>query len=156
MIIPPTGDLKRHMPRDGEVFELTLDGNAAENQPLEMLRLDGFDPPLDSGHNGPIVVGKQTRHFKFVTVGYQTNRYELYYALIRHGKTPEGQWREAWKKKFEIDGKHPRGVADFSWIMKLGRACYPCCPVVRWDGISCYLTDEDLHKYHGLRWLIEE
>lgn len=54
-------------PADGEIFELTLDGDAPENQPLEMVSRFGY-APVGWRHNGPKVSGKQTRRFKLVGV----------------------------------------------------------------------------------------
>ena len=53
---------------EGEVFEMTLNGDAPENQPLEMVRRDGYTGRWT--HNGPKVSGRQTRRFKLDVIGY--------------------------------------------------------------------------------------
>lgn len=107
---------------DGVVFEMTLEGDAPENQPLEMVRRDGYTGEWK--HNGPIVKGKQTRRFKWVAVGNQPNL-EAVRSILVSGKIPEGQWREAVKRVFEPDGEHPRGIADPSWKRPGGNANFP-------------------------------
>lgn len=134
---------------DGEVFELTLDFDAPKNQPLQMVRSDGYDG--NWRHNGPTIKGVQTRRFKWVAVGYCRNFDELREKLAHHGRIPEGQWREAVKTKFQHDGVHARGIADASWVGPYARAHYPC---VRsggdsgFGGIGFNFDDDE-------RWLVE-
>ena len=117
------GVRRQHYP-DGEVFEMTLNGDAPENQPLEMVRRDGYTG--DWKHSGPKVKGIETRRFKWVAVGYQPNLEAVRVVLASHGKIPEGQWREAVKQMFEPDGEYPRGVADPSWRGPSSDADFPC------------------------------
>ncbi|GEM_PF-1427146 len=112
-------------PAVGEVFELTLDGDAPENQPLEMVRRDGYTG--DWRHKGPVVKGVETRRFKFVSVGYCANWNELKQKLAEHGEIAPGQWREAFKKKYPTpDGNGPIGFPDASWAGPDGNAFFPC------------------------------
>lgn len=108
---------------DGAEFEMTLNGDAPENQPLEMVRRDGYSGRWK--HSGPTVKGTQTQCFKWVAVGYQPNFDAVRTALAPYGKIPEGQWREAVKHMFESDGEHPRGIADSSWVDPFGNADFP-------------------------------
>ena len=134
----------------GEVFELTLDGDAPENQPLEMVRHDGYDWKVWQ-HEGPVVKGSQTKRFKLVKVGYCRTFNELRRKLGAHGEIPEGQWREALKAAYKSDGKGHVGVADSSWVGPRGRAPFPC---VLAYGHSFFLwADGDFND--DWRWLVE-
>ena len=111
-----------HYP-DGVEFDMTLDGDAPENQPLEMVRRDGYSGRWK--HKGSTVKGMQTQRFKWAAVGYQYNLDAVRTALTPHGEIPEGQWREAVKQMFEPDGEHLRGIADSSWVDPNGGADFP-------------------------------
>ncbi len=108
---------------DGVEFEMTLDGGAPENQPLEMVRRDGYSGKCK--HGGPTVNGIQTQRFKWVAVGYQPSFDAVLSALAPHGEIPEGQWREVVKQMFEPDGEHLRGIVDPSWTLPDGHARFP-------------------------------
>lgn len=138
-------------PAVGEIFELTLDGDAPENQPLEMVSRDGYDHPELWSHNGERVVGVQTRRFKLVEVGFCKNLDEVKEKLAPHGTIPEGQWREAFKKRFrKPDGKGPIGFADSSWV---DPRAFVYFPFVDADGGSLfYWADYDF--YADWRWLV--
>ena len=114
-------------PTEGKVFELTLDGDAPENQPIEMVKRDGYDNPESWKHTGLTVTGTQTRRFKLVSVGYCSTFDEVKAKLAGQGTTPEGQWREAFKAAYPTpDCNGPIGVADGSWAGPGGRAHFPC------------------------------
>lgn len=114
-------------PTDGEVFELTLDGDAPENDPIEMVRRNGFDNFEDWKYTGKRVTGKQTHCFKLVRVGYCRNLDEIQQKLTVSGEVPEGQWREAFKAAYpNTDESGPIGFADPSWVYPLGHARFPC------------------------------
>lgn len=137
-------------PAVGESFELTLDGGAPENQPIEMVMRDGYGNGWK--HKGPTVKGRQTRTFKLVQVGHCRNFDEARHKLGSHGKIPEGQWRNAFKAAYPItDGNEPIGVADPSWEDLLGGANFP---VVRSRGPSRFLWVGYSHCVDW-RWLIE-
>lgn len=136
-------------PATGEAFELTLDGNAPENQPLEMVRRDGYSG--DWKHKGPIVKGPETRQFKLVSVGYCANWAELTRKLAKQGEIPAGQWREAFKKKYpKHDGGGPIGVPDASWTLPDGDAYFP---YVASDGMPSFIWAGDWFDWW--RWLVE-
>lgn len=139
-----------HVP-DGEVFELTLDGDAPENQPLQMVRSDGYGKVEKWWHNGHIVQGTQTRRFKWVAVGHCRNFDAVEKALAPHGKIPEGQWREAVKEKFQPDGVYPRGIARASWLNSRSSALFP---YVDADGDSRFLQIDGAFLDYW-RWLVE-
>lgn len=137
-------------PPVSEIFELTLDGDLPENQPLEMVRRDGYSGTWK--HNGPVVKGVQTRRFKIVQIGYCRTFDEVQTKLIQHGKIPEGQWRQAYKTAYpKPDGNGPIGIADSSWVLPNGRACFP---YVLTDGYSDFCwTDHAFNDFW--RWLVE-
>lgn len=138
------------IPEIGVEFELTLDGNAPENQPLEMVRKSGGYHLTEWKHKGPVVAGQQTRRFKLVQVGYQPNLDAVKKALALHGDIPEGQWREAFKRRFRRpDGKGHIGIADSSWVDPDGTLF----PYVHTDGRSDFdRAGGDLGGYW--RWLV--
>ena len=133
---------------DGVAFSLTLDGDAVENQPLEMVQSDRYAGTWQ--HNGPTVKGRQTRTFKWVSVGYCDNFQELVAKLKKHGDIQEGQWREAVKATFEPDGEHPRGIADPSWVGPRGRAHFPS--VLAYGRSYFYWAERDFGDVW--RWLV--
>lgn len=55
----------RPYPKIGEPFELELDGDYKDNQPLEMVR-SAYGDSRGWAHNGPLVTGRATRSFKLV------------------------------------------------------------------------------------------
>jgi len=108
-------------PELGVPFELTLDGDAPETQPLAMVEADGYNPD-GWKHNGKIVVGKQTRRFKLVQKGGSWGEIGAV-----TGKEVEGQWRNAFKATYpEPDGNGPIGVRDASWVHPRGYTAFPC------------------------------
>lgn len=112
-------------PKLGEVFELTLNGNDPDVQPLAMVRKYGYKPEYWK-HSGKTVTGQQTRKFQLVSVGYCTGWYELAEKLATFGPTPEGQWLEAFKTEYGPGGNCHIGVADPSWVDPHGFAVFPC------------------------------
>jgi len=111
-------------PMIAAVFELTLDGDDSKNQPLAMVRRDGYSGNWK--HKGPVVKGQHTRRFKLVQVGYCRNLDEVRQKLVAHGEIPEGQWREAFKAAYpNPDGKGPIGFADPSWLDSHDVASFP-------------------------------
>ena len=135
-------------PAVGEIFELTLDGDAPENQPLQIVRDCGYTGKWR--HNGRTVKGKQTRRFKFAQAGYQPNLDGVKSALPTSGSV-EGQWIKAFKAAYpQSDGNGPVGIADASWIYPPVGADFPVV-----------LTDGDLDFYWAgygqgadWRWLV--
>ena len=113
------------VPQDGEIFELTLDGDATD--PIGMVRGDGYNDADKWKFNGPKATGTQTRRFKIMSVGYQTNAEAVNTALAEHGTPALGQWREAFKKKYaRPDGKGPIGFTGSEWVGPDRRRYFPC------------------------------
>ena len=141
----------KSIPIDGEVFELTLDGDDPKNDPLEMVRSDGYHSGAWK-HRGKRISGVQTRQFWLACVGLCANLDEVREKLKEHGKIPQGQWREAFKAKYpRPDGNGPIGIADPSWVDPDGDAYYPSvdsfgCSLFRWAGHD---------KGEDWRWLVE-
>ncbi len=110
-------------PAVGEVFELTLDGDAPENQPLQIVKDCGYTGKWR--HNGCTVKGKQTRRFKLAQAGYQLNLDGVKAALPASGSV-EGQWIKAFKAAYpQPDGNGPIGIADASWANPNSLADFP-------------------------------
>jgi len=135
------------MPKDGEVFELTLDADNVD--PLGMVRSFGYDPKNWMFH-GTRLSGTITRRFMWVRVGHQSNLEGVRRACEKHGRVPEGQWLEAVKATFEHDVKW-RGVADLSWELPDGGRDFPCVTgfgrsSFRWAAYA---------RGDGWRWLVE-
>ena len=124
-------------PADVVEFELTLDFDAPENQPLEMVRLDGYNPE-GWKFTGKKLSGIQIRRFKLVRVGHCLNLDEVRLKLAQYGReVPEGQWRQAFKAAYpNPDGNGPIGFADPSWVSPLGRASFPFVDSVGGSGFS--------------------
>ena len=114
-------------PPDGEAFELTLDGDAPENQPLQIVRDWGYDSSKWR-HKGPKVKGKHTQRYQLVRAGYmyQSNLDEAKAALPGSGTVVEGQWINAFNAAYpQPDGNGPAGIADASWLDPNGVPCFP-------------------------------
>jgi len=136
-------------PMIAAVFELTLDGDDSKNQPLAMVRRDGYSGNWK--HKGPVVKGQHTRRFKLVQVGYCRNLDEVRQKLVAHGEIPEGQWREAFKAAYpNPDGKGPIGFADPSWLDSHDVASFPC--VFSLGGSIFVWADDGQHE--RWRWLV--
>jgi len=104
------------VPEDGEIFELTLDGDATD--PIKMLRNDMYIDADKWKFKGPKVRGMQIGRFKMVSVGWQPTFDALTMALVAlHGAPALGQWREAFKKKYaRPDNKGPIGFTGSEWV----------------------------------------
>ncbi len=144
-------------PALGEVFELTLDGSAPENDPIDMVRRSGeveFEKWKHVGNRR--VNGVQTRRFKLVAIG-SCDHYNLAEAILKeHGRIPEGQWHEALIAKFQdADGKGTVGIADDSWRDQYNDFFFPCIRAN--DGPTCVLFFD--WAFGGFnnhwRWLVE-
>lgn len=120
-------------PKPGEVFQLTINGDASECDPIQMVCSDGYNESETWKHNGFKVEGQQTRRFKLVEVGYQPTFDAVQAELKKHGKIPRGQWREALKKNFPDAPGRPVGISDASWVLPCGD---PNFPFVNGDGGS--------------------
>lgn len=144
---PPVPQLPEY-PAPGVEFDLTLDGDARENQPLAMVSGDGYGGGWK--HKGPVVKGTQTRRFKFVEIGYQPNWNSVVGELGKHGKIPEGQWREAVKKTYRTN-RLSMGVADASWSDPGDSRNFPMVHVI--GGSDFHWTDVEFSE--SWVWLVE-
>jgi hypothetical protein len=138
-------------PKVGDVFELTLDFEAPANEPMEMVEEFGYNSAGWS-YVGQPVTGKHTSRFKLVEVGYCSNIDKVKAKTEPFGKTPAGQWINAFKAAYPAtDGKGPVGVADDSWIGANGRANYPYILAVGFQHFNYggHVRGEDW------RWLVE-
>jgi hypothetical protein len=122
----------RPYPKVDEVFELTLDGDAPENQPLEMVRRDNCNNPEEWRHRGRVVNGRHIRRFKLVRIGYHGSFRDMRREIDSLGRVPEGQWREAFKAAYPHSGYGTVGIADDSWLDPDDNASFPYI----YDGIS--------------------
>jgi hypothetical protein len=138
-------------PAVGEVFELMLDFDDPANEPMEMVEEFGYNSTGWS-FAGPKVTGRQTRRFKLVQIGYCSNIGKVKDKTAPLGKTPEGQWINAFKAAYPTpDGQGPIGVADDSWVGANGRANYPYLLAVGFQHFNYggHVRGEDW------RWLVE-
>ena len=139
------------IPADGVEFELTLDFGAPENDPIAMVRADGYSEPENWKYTGKKLSGIQTRSFKLVRVGYCRNLDEVREKLAQYGPVPGGQWRGAFKAAFpKPDGNGPIGFADPSWVHPNGRVFFPF--ISSGGGSNFRWADFELDK--SWRWLV--
>lgn len=148
-------------PMVGETFELTLNGDAPENQPLEMLirfiEKEGCSPKKDAGHRGPLVRGCATSRFKLVQIGSCSTFAEVRRKLITHGEIPEGQWLMAFMNAYpSTDHGGAIGIADASWKIAWGGSFFPS--INTFDGSMFFksiYTDIFLEFEEYWRWLVK-
>lgn len=134
-------------------FELTLDGDAEVNDPLEMMRHDYGCNQLEKWrHIGNKVVGKQTRRFVIVPVGYCANFSILQEKLAKEGTIPEGQWRQALKATYKPDGRGAVGIADPSWVDSYGTVRFPYVD----GGVDSSYLRLPGRGYHWTKWWLIE
>lgn len=149
------------IPADNEVFELTLDGDAPENDPIEMVKRDGYSEPEKWQFTGRKITGTQTCRFKLVRVGDCHNFDEVRQRLVLYGVVPNGQWREAFKDKYpRPDGRGPIGFCGLSWVRPIGDRVFRVFPSLIDKGgawLSCFNSPDgvglDLHDARW-RWLV--
>ena len=140
------------IPENEVEFALALNGDEAD--PIEMLQNDGINP-ANWEFRGKKIMGTGTRRrFKLVSVGYCTSFNKLVEKLKKQGAIPEGQWREAFKKRFPKPGeKSLIGFADASWVYPNADLYFPYFgdnggrnSSFRWTG----------HGFNGVwRWVVE-
>lgn len=137
-------------PTIGEIFELTLDGDAEENQPLQMVRDFGYQGEWK--HSGPKIKGKQTRRFKLMQAGYPRNL-EAVKSSLPGSALVEGQWIKAFKAAYPLNGgKCPVGIADASWVDSVdGSARFP---FISNEGIICFGWVTDCRVVNQWCWLV--
>ncbi len=147
-----TAQSSTHYPANDELFELTLDGDAPGNDPIQMVRDDDYMYPERWTFDGQKVVGCQTRRFKLVAIGHWCATIDgVREELVRHGRIPNGQWRQAFKAAYpESDEEGPIGVADPSWINFDGKRCIP---YIKTTGAAPGFDPVDDYDIHW-RWLV--
>lgn len=151
-------------PMDDEIFELTLDGDAPANQPLEMIknylvRQKEYYSIKGAEHRGFVVRGCKISRFKLVRVGYCSTFAGVHNKLVTHGKIPEGQWAMAlmaaypWTDYF----RGAIGIADASWNIPFGGSFFPS--INGFDGelfFESVHTDIFIDFDEHWRWLVKE
>lgn len=138
-------------PAVGVEFELKLDFDAPEADPIAMVRADGYGSPEKWKFTGRKGSGIQTRCFKLVRVGACRDLDEVRQKLAQYGEAPEGQWREAFKAAYpKPDGQGPVGFADPSWVSPSGDVRFP---FVRSVGGSLFVWAVDELGVNW-RWLV--
>lgn len=149
----------REYPKVGEVFELTMDGDAPENQPMVMAI--NCDPQHGRHweHSGNKVVGIKTKKFKLVDFGFSARSAWLESHIKAQGKIPEGQWIKAFCAKFSVhDRKASVGVYDCSWKSPSRFPGITRC-LNRFPWIDIYgnlgFGYETVASYLNERWLVE-
>ncbi len=132
-------------PADGVEFDLTITESFTG---LEMARRFGYDP-TGWKYTGNEIVAPQTKRFKLVPIGAQPNFQAVEAACLKHGSIPDGQWCDALKRKFQVDGKGPILVAKASWVNPNRNANFP---YVNTDGDTNFnWTDNDFNAdWRGL------
>jgi hypothetical protein len=112
-------------PAVGEIFDLEIDGNAPEVDPLNMV-LFNADVSCTTGRGwrfeGKSVKGKQTSRFMLVEPDDHSCRLpQLKKTLRERGRIPEGQWLVAFMEKYQapicrFEEGYCIAIADDSWI----------------------------------------
>lgn len=137
-------------PANGVIFELTLNFDATEADPTQMVRVGGYGPSEKWRFVGKKMCGIQTRCFKLVQVGACRNFNEVLQNLAQYGEIV-GQSCAAFKVAFpKPDGNGPIGIADASWVDPDGKLCFP---FVRSDGSSRFFW-ADIEFGGSWRWLV--
>ncbi len=114
------------LPAPNTVFELTLDFSAPENERIQMVCADGYSCFKKWKCAESQLTGPHTKKFMLKEIGHQSNFYAVKVELQKHGRIPEGEWREAFKKQFPSAHGRPVGVPDASWVSPVGSAYFPC------------------------------
>lgn len=144
-------------PAVGEVFELTLDGDALETEPMEMVLRDRNFQPDKWKYRGERVFGNQTRQFRLIRLPSSSrNLMDVRFKLRPYGKTPKGQWREALRVAYSVpshddESNEVISIADDSWVNHHG---LPCFPWIRKDGSSGFMWS-GLFLDDSLLWLVD-
>lgn len=111
------------IPDNGKVFELTLDGDAAN--PNEMEKKYGCRS-RNLKFKGHRIRGLLTCRFILMSVGYQPNVEAANLALTAHGVPSPGQWREAFMIKYpRPSGNEPIGFTGDEWASPTGELYFP-------------------------------
>lgn len=149
-IVPAATPSFLPVPADDEEFELTINGD--EVDPLDMMQRDGFS---DWRFNGPLVSGTHTRRFKIVRAGGYCR--DLAEVKQRVGKLAEGQWREAFRKKYpRPDGCGPIGFGGSTWVAPYDHRRFPYLHESGGAWYSYFRWADSASFFLGhWRWLVE-
>lgn len=137
-------------PKVGEVFELTLDSERPDVQPLAMLKSSGY-PPAGWKYKGKTMAGILTRRFQLVSVGLASNWRDLSDKLLVYGESPAGMWIKAFMDAYPNPDGHGRiGILDDAWQ---DPKYYACFPSIYSSGILYF--SQTLRKFsEHWRWLV--
>ena len=131
---------------------MIIDGSAPWNDPMLMLRADGYNPQKWY-FRGKQVVGVQKRKFKLETVQGCSNLKEVLESLTDKGKAPEGQWRESFAEKYRLMSLQEQlGIPDASWIDEYEDAHFPYLTNLR---SGFHWADDIRRGGEDWLWLIE-
>ena len=149
--------VKPTYPVVGQVFELTLDGDAPENQPLAMVRRIGYSTWEKWLYKGPTVKGIQTGVFKLVEFDRFLKFDDLHRILDTHGRIPEGQWAQAFKTAYpKYDGVCSIGFPDKSWVDDIGWNRHPLMYYTDYIlNLGLAHRDGRIDLWHPWLWLVE-
>jgi hypothetical protein len=86
-----------YIPNVGEAFQMTLNGEDPTNNPIAMIRSDGYYDQWS--YIGQKITGVVTAHFKLISAK-NVWVVEIIEEIKQHGKIPSGQWRQAFTKQF--------------------------------------------------------
>lgn len=150
----------RVLPGPSESFELTLDADNPQNQPLALiLSCRSVVPVGHYKYEGPVIKGVMTRSFRFVEVEGSNTVQGLREAISVYGRIPEMQWCGALKGHFP-KGVRSLSIADFSVTNPLGDSEFPTfsLPEPKWffpGGLNFSWSNWALGTNTGWKWLVE-
>lgn len=143
------------LPPDGEIIELTIDGDDPRVHPEEMIRRFATDiPELKKRwqYIGTRIVGVHTARFEVITVAGSYTPDGARTGVQRRGNVPEGQWIIPLIEKYAI-GKDQGliGILDPSWIDCIKDVVFPG---ILLDGTPKFMHFGG-HSYGCWRWLVK-
>lgn len=103
-----------YIPNVGEEFQMTLDGDDPTNDPIAIIRSDGYYDRWS--YIGQKITGIATSCFKLIS-SEKVWVDDILKDIKRQGKIPCGQWRQAFTKQFpEWRNAYKNiGFPDCSW-----------------------------------------
>lgn len=117
--------IHRLYPLVGERFDLGLNGDYGNYQPLDMVRRTGHDS-RGWVHKGHMCTGRDIRPFKLIEIATHGTFDEVMNELSRHGRVPEGQWICGFKVAYPTpDGRRNVAIADATWVGPDGMTYFP-------------------------------
>lgn len=136
-----------NIPAVGVEFELTLDGDTMQPERC----CDGM---TGWEYKGFTIIGKYTRRFKLVRIGYCKDIDDVKKQLQLIGGSPSSQWMLAFRAKYsKHDNRGPIGVCDPSWELdRIPGTYFPSF----FGGIAgIHFSRRDLARDESWRWLVE-